>query len=339
MWRRTGRIGAGLAGLLLIAAIAGATYQWIATRRDISATAPPGRLVDVGGHRLHIWCTGRGTPAVILDSGLGGTSFGWGAVQPAVARFAQVCSYDRAGMGYSDPGPMPRTSAQIARELAVLLDRSGIRDPVVLVGASSGGWNVRLFASKYASRVAGLVLVDARHEDQTERLAAIGAPENPPWIARVAPVIAYLGIARVFGIAPGRAPESLAPPVRRFAQATRFRPTALVAAANELRHGSESEAQVRDARRELTIPVVVISAGLGLHGRVGQLVDDLQRDLVNLSTRGCRVIAERSVHAISVEQPEIVVKAIRATVDAARSTAGSGAPDCLKEDREQGQLP
>jgi hypothetical protein len=103
----TKRVLIGLCSPLIVAVIAGATYQWAATRRDLAATPPPGRLVDVGGHRLHIWCTGSGTPSVILETGLGGSSADWGFVQPEVAGFTRVCSYDRAGMGYSDPGPSP----------------------------------------------------------------------------------------------------------------------------------------------------------------------------------------------------------------------------------------
>src|SRR5688572_32599013 len=129
MWRWTRRIVIGLAGVLVIVAVAGAAYEWIASRRDISATPPPGRLIDVGGHRLHIWCTGTGSPAVILETGLGGSAVGWGFVQPEVARFTRVCSYDRAGLGYSDPGPTPRTARRIARELEQLLDRGGIAGP------------------------------------------------------------------------------------------------------------------------------------------------------------------------------------------------------------------
>ena len=99
MWRWTMRILVGLGGFLIVAALSGATYQWFATRKDLASTPPPGRLVDVGGHRLHVWCTGAGAPAVILDSGLGGSSAEWGVVQLEVARFTRVCSYDRAGRG------------------------------------------------------------------------------------------------------------------------------------------------------------------------------------------------------------------------------------------------
>lgn len=96
------RVLIGLCGLVLAIAMASVIYQWFATRKELAATPAPGRPVDIGGYRLHLWCTGDGAPAVILDAGLGGTSAGWGFVQPEVARFTRVCSYDRAGMGYSE---------------------------------------------------------------------------------------------------------------------------------------------------------------------------------------------------------------------------------------------
>ena len=169
MRRWTIRVVVGLCSLIVALALAGTTYQWLATRRDLAATPPPGHLVDIGGYRLHLWCSGDGSPAVILDTGLGGSSAGWGHVQPDVARFTRVCSYDRAGMGYSDPGPSPRTARRIATELAELLARGGISGPVVLVGASIAGFDARVFASDYPERAAGLVLVDASHEDDAHK--------------------------------------------------------------------------------------------------------------------------------------------------------------------------
>jgi len=165
MWRWTRRALIGIAGLLAGALWAGAAYQWWATRRDLARTPPPGRLVDVGGHRLHIWCTGAGSPPVVLEAGLGGSTADWGFVQPEIGGFTQVCSYDRAGSGYSDPGPSPRTARRISDELARLLERSHMAEPVVVVAASIGGLSARVFASEHPDRVAGLVLVDASHED------------------------------------------------------------------------------------------------------------------------------------------------------------------------------
>jgi pimeloyl-ACP methyl ester carboxylesterase len=305
MWLWTKRVLIGLSSLLIVAAIAGATYQWAATRSDLAATPPPGRLVDVGGHRLHIWCTGSGTPSVILETGLGGSSADWGFVQPEVAGFTRVCSYDRAGMGYSDPGPSPRTTRRIAHELAQLLDRGGVSGPVILVGASIGGLTARVFASEHAERVAGLVLVDASHEDQKE---------DVPQIAPFVPFLSSVGILRLLGVSFGLPPASLAPSVRGFARATAFRAAGQRAAVDEIMHLQESAAEVRATRRKLTVPVVVVTGGRGADA----VWRDLQRDQVGLSQRGCQVIADQSGHAVAVGQPQVVVDAIRATVDAAR---------------------
>jgi pimeloyl-ACP methyl ester carboxylesterase len=306
MLRRGKRVLIGLSGLLIIAVLTGATYEWIATDNDLSATPPPGRLVDVGGHRLHIWCSGAGAPSVILETGLGGSSAGWGFVQPAVAQFTRVCSYDRAGLGYSDPGPSPRTARRMARELAQLLDHSGIEGPVVLVGASIGGFVVRMFASEYAERAAGLVLVDATHEDQQDQI---------PQLASFVPILSSVGVLRLLGVSFAQSPASLAPPVRKFAEATAFRAAGARAAADEIIHIRESAAEVRATRRKLTIPLIAVMAGRGAN----EGWRALQYDQARLSDRGCLVTAEQSGHVIAINQPQVVVDAIRAVVDAARS--------------------
>ena len=129
----------------------------------------PGQLVDVGGYKMHINCTGQGTPVVILDSGLGDSYISWSKVQPQIAKFTRVCSYDRAGLGYSDASPRPRISKVIAEELHTLLHNAGIDlPPYILVGHSMGGFDVCMFASLYRSEVAGMVLVDSSHPEQRE---------------------------------------------------------------------------------------------------------------------------------------------------------------------------
>jgi pimeloyl-ACP methyl ester carboxylesterase len=150
----------------LLLVLAGIVYQAIASARDAQRYPPLGRLIDVVGYRLHINSTGEGTPAVVLDAGVCDCSLNWCLVQPEVAKFTRVCSYDRAGMGWSDAGPSPRTSEVIVRELHTLLTNAGIAGPYVLVGHSFGGYNVRLFAHDYPEEVVGLVLVDSAHEDQ-----------------------------------------------------------------------------------------------------------------------------------------------------------------------------
>src|SRR5712692_3061456 len=129
---------------------------------------PPGQLIGLGGWRLHLHCAGKASasrPTVILEAGAGDFSVDWSLVQPGVAGFARVCSYDRAGSGWSDLGPRPRTLHQIVWELHTLLEKAGVRAPYVLVGHSYGGILVRLYAATYPSDVAGVVLDDSGHEN------------------------------------------------------------------------------------------------------------------------------------------------------------------------------
>jgi pimeloyl-ACP methyl ester carboxylesterase len=305
MWHWTKRVLTTLLVLLATGALAGVTYQWRATRSDLAATPPPGTFVDVSGHRLHIWCTGTGNPPVILESGLGGTIADWGFVQPEVAGFTQVCSYDRAGMGYSASGPSPRTARRLAQELTKLIEARGISHPVVLVAASFGGFVARVFASEHEDRVAGLVLVDASHEDQTHEI---------PRVAPFVPLLSALGVFRLAGISFGLNTELVAPSVRGFARATSFRTTGYNAAANEILHIRESAAEVRASRRVLTMPVVVVTGVRGLDATWR----NLQRDQVGLSAAGCQIMAAESGHLIPVQQPQAIVGAIRAVVETAR---------------------
>ncbi len=306
------RVVVGLCSVVVALALVGAAYQWLATRNDLAATPPPGHLVDIGGYRLHLWCTGDGSPVVILDTGLGGSTAGWGYVQPDVARFTRVCSYDRAGMGYSDAGPSPRTARRIATELAELLTRGGITGPVVLVAASIAGFEVRVFASDHPERAAGLVLVDASHEDDAHEV---------PTMARFVPLLSTLGVLRVFGVSFDQRVESVSPSVRQHAQATRFRTTGYQAAADEIIHVRESASEVRNSRRKLAVPVLVITGGRGADENWRRL----QRDQASLSERGCLIVAPQSGHLVQIDQPDIVVDAIRTVVE---TTRGHNVPLC-----------
>lgn len=310
VWRWARRILLGLCSLILLAAIAGTAYQWVATRRDLKGTPAPGRLVDIGSHRLHLWCTGDGAPTVVLDSGLGGSSVDWGFVQPDVARFTRVCSYDRAGMGYSEAGPSPRTARRIASELAELLKRASVGGPFVLVGGSSGGLNMRVFASDYPDHVAGLVLVDASHENQHHEV---------PSLAPFVPLLSTIGAFRLLDVSFSLPVASLAPSVQPFARATKFRTAGYQAAASEIAHFAESAEEVRRSRRKLTVPLIVVTSG-----NDDVTWGELQRDQVTLSERGCQIVAEESGHVVPIDQPRIVVDAIRRVVEAARGQLEAG---------------
>ncbi len=149
----------------------------MAEAADAKTYPPPGQLVDVGGHRLHINCTGTGSPTVVIVSGLGDWSTSWGVVQPEVAKTTRVCTYDRAGLGWSDASSLPSDAAQFAKELHTLLQNANVPGPYVMVGHSLGGFIVRIFAHDYASEVAGVVLIDSMNPKQvTESLSNRLAP-------------------------------------------------------------------------------------------------------------------------------------------------------------------
>src|SRR6266540_3954300 len=153
IWRRVrrvlrgiGRTLAGLVGLIVVLGLVGVIYESAAEAADVRAYPPPGQLVDVGGYRLHINCVGTGSPTVVIDAGWGDWSASWSSwVQPEVAKTTRVCTYDRAGMGFSEPGSLPRTAEQFAKELHTLLLHADIPGPYVLVGHSLGGLPVRVF--------------------------------------------------------------------------------------------------------------------------------------------------------------------------------------------------
>jgi pimeloyl-ACP methyl ester carboxylesterase len=133
---------------------------------DPPPPAPPGKLISVGGHRIHLNCTGAGSPTIVVENGLGDFSTDWVMVQKRVSRFTRICTYDRAGYAWSDPGPMPRTYPQLNLELHETLAAAGIKPPFVLVGHSFGGPVVRAYTAAYPTEVAGVVLIDTIHEDQ-----------------------------------------------------------------------------------------------------------------------------------------------------------------------------
>ena len=212
--RRIRRTGLVLLAAVVALVLIGAAYQAIATVTDSRNHPPPGRLVDVGGYSLHISCQGNGTPTVILDALFPGTVSNWAWVQPEIAKTTRVCAYDRAGLGWSDSGPMPRDAVQQAAELHTLLANAGVTGPYVLVGHSLGGLSVRMFADRYPDEVAGMVLVEASNPDGWKRL---GKPEGvgvDHGMLTVAPLLGRVGVFRL-GLVPSYDPDPDLPPQQR----------------------------------------------------------------------------------------------------------------------------
>jgi pimeloyl-ACP methyl ester carboxylesterase len=303
----------------------------------VARVAPPGQLIDVGGFRLHLHCSGQGSPAVVMDSALGGSSVSWLLVQPHIAELTRVCSYDRAGFGWSDRGPMPRTAGRIADELRVLLERANVAPPYVVVGHSFGGLVMRIFAARYPSDVAGMVLVDPAHPedwvkpapkeqlkiDRGLRLCRHGAAAARHGVARIVSALATVG---AFGLARGlarvvsggrlhredegilapvwRLPHEARKPLRQFWTQEKF----YEALGNQIEFICVSAAETLDASAKGygDLPLTTISSTDPGEYRLRQ-----QDALAALSTQGRHIIATNSGHWIPLDEPATVIDAIR----------------------------
>lgn len=296
----------------------------------------PTAMVDVGdGARLALYCTGQGTPTVLMDAGLGDGAFAWATVQPQIARTTRVCSYDRAGYGFSRGLPLPRTSDRIVEEMRALVLRAPLATPVVLVGHSFGSYNVRLFASRYPRLVAGMVLVDGSHENQDRLFPASDARAFADWIRHERRCLAQ---ARA-----GRTPTDpdcqqdpdphFSPALDRLVAREYTRPQTLEAVLAEAQSFDRSADEVRAARHPLgALPMVVVSSGrrgrsagggvsLADAYRTEAIWAHLQDDLATLSTHTDHVTVGNSGHYVQKDAPWVVIAAVQHVVALVR---GSG---------------
>jgi pimeloyl-ACP methyl ester carboxylesterase len=316
LWRISGRkrirsvvrfLALALAAIALLLAATGAAYESLAEYYGRQTFPQQGRRVEVGTFSLNLDCSGDGSPTVILDGGVGEPAREWALVQPGIAAFTRVCSYDRAGYGWSDPGPRPRTSARIAGELHTLLGRAGIAPPYVLVGHSLGGLNVRFYASQYPDEVAGMVLVDASHPDQEAR----GLRPHVSPLAVLDPLLLRLGILRAFFLLDGR--PRLPPRLHDELEYLMLQRKAIEANFDETRNFSQSADEVRGRGDLGSKPLVVVTAAYFSPRRpaIHDLwIRELQPDLLRLS-RHSRQIMAASGHSIPLQQPDLVVQAVR----------------------------
>ena len=336
-----GCLGRGLIGLLaflVVVMVAGAIYQSTASVSDLKKYPPPGIFYDVGEYRLHLYCTGEGSPTVILEAGAGSPGMLWTFVQKGIEKSTRVCSYDRAGLGWSDPASGPLSPKQIASDLHALLETAGVQGPYILVGHSAGGVYVRAFANQYPSDVVGMVLVDSSHEGQN-------AHYPPEWqeldkvqnsmmaFCRVVSPFGGMRLARIFDAATA----TMDPEIGAAYLSTLYRTGFCRVSAWEIEALSTSNsksyipgslgdlplivltADTSEAELQAQVPAYLQSAvGPEVIAKVYQVNREMQQDLVNLSSRGRQIMVPNSGHMIQLDQPGVVIDAIRDIVEQVR---------------------
>jgi pimeloyl-ACP methyl ester carboxylesterase len=300
----------------------------------------PGQLVNVGGFRLNLYCVGGGSPTVVFDSGWGDWAPAWSKVQPEIAKWTRVCSHDRAGTGFSDPGPMPRTSVRIAEELRTALHNAGVTGPYILVGSAFGGDNVRTFADMYMDEVAGLVMVDADADDvgpkAMQEEAHRGHASIPSDLRDCRDAIAkhkpQKTCAQQFffrGLPEAEWSAELNAKVLEIAQTKLAMYDAF---ASEMEQTPSDEAWLQQHRRSFdSRPIRVLTSGNHGVGHLEKKPPDTPKHLeyeqqntlaqarwLGLSTDSKQIFARNSSEYIQFDEPEIVINAVREVYDHAR---------------------
>lgn len=298
--------------------------------RDLKRYPPPGRLIDVGGRRLHLHCSGTGTPTVVMEMGAGAWSVHWTQIRERLAASTRVCVYDRAGLGWSDPARDPVSSARLVDDLYMLLHHSRESGPFVLVGHSLGGWIVRLYQARFPWDVAGIALVESAHPRQWEELP----PEVWEFVEssarglRFIAGLGHFGALRILGdrLATEPLPETVLPAYRVAAVRPSMYSTMAATIAATPAIGADV-AELRDLGR---LPLMVVSAGRSFDAfreadadlpfdRANEVWARLQDDLSKLSTRSTHLISPAATHSIQLDDPELVTRALAALVDTVRS--------------------
>ena len=321
-----------LVGVAVLALGAGWTYQHMTENAEAAKYAPPGKLVDIGGRRMHIDCLGAGTPVVVLEPGSGQFSVLVRGLQRRVATFTRVCSYDRAGYAWSDPAPNGRAFEARAEDLDKLLAAADIQGPYVIVASSYGGLLARTFAGQHPDKIAGMVLVDAAEEKilADNLILLTGASASRQTIATLAEFgLGRLQVGRVIDQArkDGRLPELQPNDIEEVAALT-ARPQAFRVASDE----GAAYALMSAAQRQPggfgslgDKPLIVLRHGLPFSGINASLAPleagwtEAQERLAHVSTNSRLVVATNNGHDIAVENPALVAGIVADVVAAVRS--------------------
>ena len=323
--------------LIALLLFAGIVYEQIGRWRDRARFPQIGRSVDIGGRNLNIFCSGAGAPPVIFESGGPGPGLEWEPFQPQAARFTQACWYDRAGEGWSDLGPFPRTSVAIANDLHELLKRAGVPAPYVFAGASFGGLNSRVYGGLYPKEVAGMVLIDSAHEDELQRAPRFYLGRTAPrflWhpLALAFDAAAFVGLLRFTQSPPAQAKDPSQMTREEIIVALRQRPKSLVGNVSAGIVLPESFAEAARVTRIGDFPLVVLTAGKPLDFGDAELnreaaayqqvwIHEIQPKLVGLSSHGRQIVVPDANHG-TIPQ-ELIIRSIREVVTEARGLPAS----------------
>jgi len=281
-------------GVLTLAAIGGA-YQTVATSVDRASAAMPGQLIDVGGHRLYLYCTGSGSPTVVLESGASESSAYWGWIAPAVARDTRVCVYDRAGRGFSEPASSPQDGVGAATDLHTLLERAHVAAPYVLVGHSSGGPYVRIFAARYPDQVAGMVQLDGQPPNVMSKLPGFPAfLSNYRTASALLPSLARLGVFRLADLSSS---GGLPAQARDAERATQSSAELARSTRDEFSQLQTALAQAQALKSLGDKPLIVVTAAKDAQD--GWL--PLQAEMAALSTNSIQRVLPNTTHASLIE--------------------------------------
>ncbi len=303
----------------LISLIAGMLYERLANARDARRFPRIGTLYQVDGETLNLHCIGQGSPAVILEAGLGSPAYSWFKVQPEISRWTRVCSYDRAGYGWSAPARGPRDARTIAQQLHALLAAGDVKPPYVFVGHSFGGFIARVFNGMYPAEIESAVLVDSSHPDQERYMPPALVREDARMLAkfRFVPPAINIGLVRLmrkFG-ALDVVPRGATGRDRDILEYLIFQPKFFRAALAEMAlMNSVSADQTRAAGGFGDKPLVVITAGRremeNDYGFLKVWTGKLQPDLLNLSSNRRQVFLADSTHLVPYDRPDAIVSAV-----------------------------
>ncbi len=306
-----------LAGLMALVGL-GVAFEAISEARDRAQFPPPGKMVDVGGRRLHVLCKGtHAGPTVVIEQGAGSPSILWWPIQDKVAAFSRVCTYDRAGYLWSDPATRNRNLEARVDDLHALLANGNVAGPYILVGHSFGGLILRLYARKYPTEVAGMVLVDTPEEQVILRPSYDDYAKKVGYFATTFELAARLGLVRLAAAFLRTLPDGLDVNAYRAIKATAALPGFFRAMGDDPVSLSRDPATIRALGGAGSLgnkPLIVITHCIPFPGPAAVLEDgwlDGQRRLAALSTRGELVFAEHSNHLVQSDQPEIVIAAIK----------------------------